>query len=257
MRLAVMLMISALAVACAQPQRERPDGPPPALPDPDLIEWPLPHPEPRSAYGNHTPYEVMGQTYRVLDQAAGYSEEGIASWYGTKFHGRMTSSGEPYDMYQLTAAHRTLPLPTWAEVTHLDTGRRIIVRVNDRGPFHADRLIDLSWAAAHALGMTEAGTAPVAVRAITFDEQVEPTPRPARLPVWVQVGAFAEAERAAAVTRELERAGIGPIATEASGSPGEALWRVRIGPVEELRRAVALLERVAELGLGPARYVYP
>ncbi|NBB93042.1 MAG: septal ring lytic transglycosylase RlpA family protein [Gammaproteobacteria bacterium] len=247
-----------LLAACGRPGvRDVPDGPPARGLDPALIERPQPRPEPLSAYGNHSPYEVLGRTYYVLNEARGYREQGTASWYGTKFHGRPTSSGEPYDLYKLTAAHRTLPLPTWVEVTRLDTGQTIVVRVNDRGPFHPDRIIDLSWAAASKLGMTELGTAPVEVRAITFDDGSRRTPRPARLPVFVQVGAFSERDRARAVARELERAGIGPIETERARTSVGRVWRVRLGPVDEMTRAIALVESVARLGLGQARYVYP
>lgn len=253
-----LIALTLLLTACGREAvRETSDGPPARGLDPALIERPQPRPEPRSAYGNHSPYEVLGQTYRVMNDAAGYLERGTASWYGTKFHGRPTSSGEPYDLYQLTAAHRTLPLPTWVEVTRLDTGKTITVRVNDRGPFHAGRIIDLSWAAASELGMTELGTAPVEVRAITFDEGSSPTPRPARLPVYVQVGAFSEPERARDVMRELERAGIGPIESESARTDVGRVWRVRLGPIDDTNRAIALVDRVAELGLGRARYVYP
>lgn len=255
--LAVLLGVLLLAACGREAVREAPDGPPSERLDPALIERPEPRPEPRSAYGNHSPYEVLGRSYEVLDSAAGYRQDGVASWYGTKFHGRPTSSGEPYDLYQLTAAHRTLPLPTWVEVTRLDTGKTIIVRVNDRGPFHPDRIIDLSWGAASELGMTELGTAPVEVRAITFDDAASPTPRPAKLPVYVQVGAFSERRRAQRVMADLERAGIGPIDSEAARTDAGRVWRVRLGPVDEVARAIALVDRVAELGLGRARYVYP
>jgi len=255
-----VLLLSAAAVvltACGQGAREVRDGPPAGRFDPSLIERPEPRPEPRSAYGNHSPYEVLGRTYRVMGDAKGYRERGIASWYGTKFHGRATSSGEPYDLYQLTAAHRALPLPTWVEVTRLDTGKTIVVRVNDRGPFHPDRIIDLSWAAASKLEMTELGTAPVEVRAVTFDDGPGTTPRPARVPVYVQVGAFSEPERARRVRSDLERAGIGPIESQAARTRVGRVWRVRLGPIDDVSRAIALVDRVAELGLGRARYVYP
>lgn len=254
---ALVACVLLLAACARETVREPADGPPAGRLDPALIERPEPRPEPRSAYGNHSPYEVLGRTYRVMDSATGYRERGTASWYGTKFHGRPTSSGEPYDLYQLTAAHRTLPLPTWVEVTRLDTGKTIVVRVNDRGPFHPDRIIDLSWAAASELGMTELGTAPVEVSAITFDDGPGNTPRPARLPVYVQVGAFSERDRARRVVRDLERAGIGPIESESARTDVGRVWRVRLGPIDEIARAITLVDRVAELGLGRARYVYP
>lgn len=132
---------------------------------------------PKSKYGNPEVYEVFGKQYRVMQTSAGYRERGGASWYGSKFHGRKTSSGEVYNMYDMTAAHRSLPLPTFVEVTNLENGETIVVKVNDRGPFHSDRIIDLSFGAASKLGITEQGTAQVEVVAISVNsdatEQVE------------------------------------------------------------------------------------
>lgn len=140
---------------------------PPTL-DPDRIPEVVPRAEPPSRAGNMAQYEQSGRTYRVLESSYGYDERGIASWYGEEFQGRRTSSGESYDMHQLSAAHRTLPLPTYVEVTNLSNGRRVIVRVNDRGPFHEPdaRIIDLSYAAAVKLDIGRSGTAPVRVRAL-------------------------------------------------------------------------------------------
>lgn len=113
---------------------------------------------------------VLGKSYRVLDEAKGYIKRGVASYYGTKFHGRLTSNREVYDMYAFTAAHKTLPLPSFALITNLDNGKSVVVRVNDRGPFHDDRLIDLSYAAAVKLGFTENGLANVEVRVLSEDD---------------------------------------------------------------------------------------
>lgn len=138
------------------------------LEPPDVSSVPDAQPriEPLSRAGNRSTYEVWGKTYHVLPDATGYVQNGIASWYGEKFHGYATSNGEIYDMYKMTAAHRSLPLPTFARVTSLDNGASVIVRVNDRGPFHSDREIDLSYAAAARLGFLENGTGPVRVEAI-------------------------------------------------------------------------------------------
>jgi rare lipoprotein A len=122
--------------------------------------------EPKSRYGNMKSYEVFGQRYVTKASSRGHVERGKASWYGKKFHGRKTSSGERYDMYQMTAAHKTLPLPTYALVTNLGNGRSTVVKVNDRGPFVGNRVIDLSYAAAKRLDMIHAGTAMVEVRSI-------------------------------------------------------------------------------------------
>ena len=127
----------------------------------DLANVPdaVPRPEPRTAAGNKSPYTVLGKTYRVRPVPSGHRERGLGSWYGTKFHGRKTSLGDPYDVYTMTAAHKTLPLPSYVRVTNLENGKRAVVRVNDRGPFHEDRVIDLSYAAAYRLGYANKGTA--------------------------------------------------------------------------------------------------
>lgn len=139
-----------------------PDNPPDVSQIPDAV----PRVEPLSRGGNRPVYEVWGKTYHVLPDARGYARQGTASWYGEKFHGYATSNGEIYDMYEMTAAHRSLPLPTYARVTSLENGRSVIVRVNDRGPFHNDREIDLSYAAAARLDILERGTGRVKVEAI-------------------------------------------------------------------------------------------
>lgn len=176
LRLALPISVLLLA-ACASkppPRRDAAAAPPPVYRDSappvpiDIasIPEPIPQHEPRARYGNHSPYEVFGRRYHVLPTAEGYRERGIASWYGTKFHGRLTSTREPYDMFQLTAAHKTLPLPAYARVTNLENGRSTIVRINDRGPFVGNRIIDLSYAAAVKLGMHIQGTAKVDVEVL-------------------------------------------------------------------------------------------
>lgn len=197
------------------------------------FEDPIPVAEPRSRYGNHSPYQVFGVTYHVRDSAEGYVEEGLASWYGSKFHGHRTSSGETYDMYGLSAAHRSLPLPTWARVTNLENGRSTIVRVNDRGPFHPDRIIDLSWAAAKKLGYQKQGTARVRVEAITPGTVKQPVVRPAAAdsppPVhglFLQLGAFSQLTSAQALLGELAGRFEWPVVIR----PGDDLYRVWVGP---------------------------
>mgnify|MGYP006266098349 CR=1 FL=1 len=244
LRVGLIAAAAAVASACASPGR---DGPPGRLPvDLDSVPDAVPRPEPRSRLGNPPEYEVNGRVYRVLASSSGYVVEGVASWYGTKFHGQATSSGEPYDMFQMTAAHRTLPLPTYAEVTRLDTGRRVIVRINDRGPFHPDRIIDLSYAAAHRLGMTEAGTARVRVRAIS----VAPYPEV----LYVQVGAFSVPESAQALAARLEAAGLVPVHV-APGGEDRPIHRVRIGPFAAHAQAFAAIDRLAEIGITDHRLI--
>jgi len=144
-------------------QDSAPDDP---LHDVDRIPEPEVVAEPRSRYGNRSPYKVLGKSYTVRDSAEGYVEQGMASYYGNKFHGRRTSNLEVYDMYAFTAAHKSLPLPSFARVTNLENGKSVVVRVNDRGPFHAGRVIDLSYAAAVKLGYRDKGTTRVEVRGL-------------------------------------------------------------------------------------------
>jgi rare lipoprotein A len=171
---ALALLAAALLAGCGEfPVRDSGPGRPVDLSN---VAEPVPRWEPRSRYGNPPQYTVNGHTYKVMDSAEGYVERGLASWYGTKFHGQYTSSREIYDMYRMTAAHRSLPLPTYVRVTNLQNGRSVVVKVNDRGPFHSDRIIDLSYAAAHKLGVVQNGTAMVEVRAI---DPAAPTTAPA------------------------------------------------------------------------------
>jgi len=146
------------------------DTTPDHVPDLECIAEPLVTSEPRSSIGNRSPYSVLGKQYKVMDDVHGYVESGTASYYGNKFHGRLTSNREVYDMYAYSAAHKTLPLPSFALVTNLDNGESVIVRVNDRGPFHDGRVIDLSYAAAIRLGITQRGTGRVEVRALTPED---------------------------------------------------------------------------------------
>lgn len=154
----ILIVVTALLLsACGGGVKPGPSRPAPVAPGDDA---------PRSKYGNPESYEVYGETYHVLATARGYRERGIASWYGEEFHGKRTSSGEPYNMHAMTAAHRTLPLPTYVRVTNLDNRREVLVRVNDRGPFSDNRVIDLSFAAATELGIVRNGTAEVEVVAV-------------------------------------------------------------------------------------------
>jgi rare lipoprotein A len=181
------------------PQKhERHDGPP-QKPQPIVSEQISPVDEPLSRYGNPSTYQVKGHTYDVLTTATGYHQRGIASWYGTKFHEKRTSSGEAYDMYALTAAHKTLPLPTYVRVKNLENGREAVVKVNDRGPFHDERLIDLSYGAAVKLGILSKGTASVEVEALLANNQSQPT----KAHYYLQAGAFQSQQKAKALCDKL------------------------------------------------------
>jgi rare lipoprotein A len=194
--LAIVALTALTLAACSGNVRD--SAPSGRVAIPDLPGDPVPRPEPRSRYGNGPVYEVLGETYRVMDSGTGYKERGVASWYGKKFHGRLTSNREPYDMYAMTAAHKTLPLPTYVKVRNLRNDRTIIVRVNDRGPFVHNRIIDLSYAAALKLDMVRDGTSLVEVTAITFDE-VPPGDRPVRIVEPAEPPADAPAAAAAAI----------------------------------------------------------
>ena len=158
----------------------------PLGPIPTFFKAIIPKNEALSRYGNPASYKVAGKVYHVLPTSHGYHARGTASWYASKFHKQRTSSGEPYDMYALTAAHKTLPLPTYLKVKNLNNGRQIIVKVNDRGPFHSDRILDLSYGSAVKLGIFPKGTAPVEIEAIS--NQWQGKPRVASY--YVQAGAF-------------------------------------------------------------------
>ncbi len=234
-------IVSLIVVGCSSvPMRvpEPRDGPPAHTPA-DLAHLPDPVPriEPKSARGNPSSYTVLGKTYHVMDSAAGYQATGLASWYGSKFHGRLTSSGEPFDMFALTAAHRSLPLPTYLRVTNLHNGRTAVVRVNDRGPFHSDRLIDLSYAGAVKLGFANHGTAQVRI------EVLEDAPD-----YFLQAGAFRDLNAADALKDALR---------DLTGTPAyvvkvsdDALFRVRLGPVKGRPEALRLQALIAASDYG-------
>lgn len=225
------------------------------------IAEPQPRAEPASAYGNRSPYTVLGKSYQVLPRADGYVERGLASWYGQKFHGRQTSSREVYDMCSFSAAHKSLPLPSYVRVTNLDNGRSAIVRVNDRGPFHAGRIIDLSYAAAVKLGVDRTGTARVEVRALTGGADLgasAPPLQPAAVaiasdqPQLIQVGAYGERENARRIADQLKAAGIKDVEVDGVRVGVNLLWRVRVGPVAP-DAIDDVLGRIRALGLPSPR----
>lgn len=211
------------------------DHAPTGRPDLSRIPEPVPKAEPLSRYGNQPSYTVLGKRYRVLTDTRGYRERGLASWYGAKFHGRATSSMEPYDMCQYTAAHKTLPLPSYARVTNLENGRSTIVRVNDRGPFHEGRVIDLSYVAALKLGVYETGTARVEVEAIDPKNRIALPAAPSGA-VYLQLGAFGDRANAETLRQQLAQAGERAEIRE-SDENGRRLHRVYVGPLPDATRA--------------------
>ncbi len=217
----------------------------------------MPMPPAGGTPGNPPFYEVFGERYHVLPDSAGYAEQGVASWYGREFHGRRTSNGEVYDMYALSAAHKTLPLPTRARVTNIATGKSIVVRINDRGPFKKGRLIDLSYAAARELGFVNAGTAMVEVEALdaaAAHAAAAPAPRPPQL-MFVQVGAFAQQQNATDLKRRLEARGLGNVVIRYDARTQPALYRVRVGPVRDAAEFDAVVDRVGLLEASTPRLV--
>jgi rare lipoprotein A len=240
-------------------RKPAPSAPPEAIPaaptNPESTADAIPRREPRSAHGNPPFYNVLGKRYVVLATADGYLERGVASWYGPTFHGENTSNGEKYDMYAMTAAHKTLPLPTFARVTNLKNGRTIVVRINDRGPFVANRLIDLSYSAAAKLDMLKEGTTLVEVRALTVQEPDELT-RSAQTPpptLYVQAGAFSDPTNAQRVVDRLHAGGLSTAFILAPPDGKPALYRVRLGPIGSVAEFDQLVARLKGLGFPDAR----
>ena len=217
---------------------------------------------PRSKSGNPPFYEVYGVRYTVMNSSIGYKERGVASWYGKKFHGRSTSSGERYDMYAMSAAHKSLPLPTIARVTNLSNGKSVIVRVNDRGPFVKNRLIDMSYAAAIELDMTGAGTALVEVEALTQAKEANSSQKIAVMAandpdsrMYLQVGAFGEPDNAHNLAERLNKNGISNVAVHKSDNEYPMLYRVRIGPFNSVSEYDRVVRQVKNLQISESRLV--
>jgi rare lipoprotein A len=255
-------------------------------PPPDVLAIPdaVPKYEPRGTRGNPPFYTVFGKRYYVMASADGWVERGTASWYGPGFHAASTSLGEPYDMYGMTAAHKTLPIPAYAEVTNLRNGRKVVVRINDRGPFVGDRIIDLSYTAAAKLDMLNAGTAPVEVRVITASSSgpgsaqppVMPPapPPPATAPpepqvtvvnapatqnapvMFNQAGVFSDHENARRRVETLLAAGM-ELASLDELSGQRTLHRVRVGPFSAVEEFDHAMKRLRELGIHDARLLTP
>ena len=221
----------------------------------------VPKSEPKSRYGNPSSYVVFDKRYYVMDSSKGYVEKGIASWYGTKFHGRRTSSGETYDMYAMTAAHKTLPLPTYVRVTNLNNKKFVILKVNDRGPFHENRIIDLSYTAAIKLDIIKNGTGLVEVRAIepgtsmnniqsdnnkTFSESTA---------FYIQVGTFSKLENAEILKQKLNSFGNNLIKISSVIVSGNTLFRVRIGPFNDTKISDSIVSKLSSFGIIEYRIV--
>jgi rare lipoprotein A len=271
-----LLAVGLFALSACGGNKVKGDGPPSGSSRiPDISGEVTPRPEPRSRYGNGPVYEVLGKRYTVMPSSSGYQERGVASWYGKKFHGNLTSNREPYDMYAMTAAHKTLPLPTYVRVRNLRNDKSIIVRVNDRGPFVNNRIIDLSYAAAIKLDMIKDGTSLVEVTAINFDQppgdrparrtaggpsgpvSAQTAPQPAQTAptgaaehqVYVQVGAFGDRSNAERRLGALSLAGIKDAFIHEDRAADRVLYRVRIGPVADVVQYDVLVEELEGIGI--------
>jgi rare lipoprotein A len=218
---------------------------------------------PRTTAGNRSPYTVNGRTYQIMPSEEGYRERGFASWYGEKFHGHDTSNGEVYDMFQLSAAHKSMPIPGFLRVTNLENNKSIIVRVNDRGPFHNDRIIDLSYAAAHMLDFANKGTAMVEVEAIMPTIVSNSAPSTARTIAttasstaaggqYLQVGAFSDLRAAEQLSARLRNLTSRPVfirSVETAGSQ-QTMHRVRVGPIPDSDELARITDSVVAADLG-------
>lgn len=209
-------------------------GPADVIRPEDIVEV-QPRWEPKSRGGNKSPYTVRGVTYHIMDSEIGYREEGNASWYGAKFHGYKTSNGEIFDMYQVSAAHKTLPLPSWVRVTNLANNKSLIVRVNDRGPFHPDRIIDLSYAAAVKLDIASAGVGRVRVEALDLRDQEQAS-------YLLQIAALGDRDRAQALAQAAADKTKQRVEVVRAGS----VYRVVLGPVKQAQ-ADTFAQMIAEL----------
>ncbi len=214
----------------------------------DDVQDAQPRPDPILAVGNKSPYSVNGVSYRILDDYQAYRERGTASWYGSKFHGHETSNGEIFDLYAPSAAHKTLPIPCYARVTNLANGRSVIVRVNDRGPFHGDRLIDLSYAAAVKLGYMAQGTAEVEVEVLQIAGVDDRRNAPGSHYRYLQLGAFGAESSALRLQSELQAFLQVPVSVTEVDASGKLLYRVRVGPVASADELALVQQQLRDSG---------
>lgn len=267
----IILFTALLLQACSSSSRYKisQDHGPSNPVDVSQVKNAVPIAEPRSKYGNPKNYKVLGKWYSVKETSIGYNQKGIASWYGKKFHGHRTSSGETYDMYAMTAAHKTLPLPTYVRVTHLKNDKSIIVKVNDRGPFHENRIIDLSYSAAKKLGITATGTGAVEVTAInpetfqrkkTYQPKIKRTsalstyPAKSHYKLYLQVGAFASQQNANKLRKRLSRM-FKQQKIHSNFASDKNIYRVRIGPLASVAAADKLSIFLNNKGIPSAQII--
>lgn len=244
-------LVSIVLFGCASPDSERyeleQDVPPQAPISVEHIEGITPRYEPYSLGGNKN-YTLRGVSYQIVDNAEGFKQRGQASWYGKKFHGHLTSNGEIYDMYSMTAAHKTLPLPSYVKVTNLDNGKQTIVRVNDRGPFHEGRIIDLSYAAAYKLGIVEAGVANVEIEVIKVEKPDNPSGLNAQPNYIIQVASSSDQDRAEQLAQALEK----QLRVSAFVQSADSVHRIILGPFDDYDVTQETLNKIQSAGYDSA-----
>ena len=251
MKTVIALLLAVLIAGCSPIKvsdiLESIDGPAKTDIEVSSIGNAVPKDEPYSKTGN-SPYTVYGKVYVPLKSSAGFRERGIASWYGNKFHGKRTSSGETYDMYAMTAAHKTLPLPTYVSVTNVKTGQKVIVKVNDRGPFIGKRIIDLSYTAAKKLDLIQAGTGEVIVEAVSSGSQPRVAASGSAGSVYfLQAGSFSKESNAKKLRRKLLNGGIQKVSVSNSVVSGATLYRVVAGPFKKVGVVEAMMKDMSSI----------
>ncbi|MGR9116761.1 MAG: septal ring lytic transglycosylase RlpA family protein [Gammaproteobacteria bacterium] len=252
-----MILLSSCSIEQMPGRSSIKDGAPLDIPvDITAIPDAVPRFEPRTSAGNPESYEVLGTTYHVQKSSKGYVKQGIASWYGTKFHGQHTSNGEPYDMFAMTAAHKTLPIPTYVRVTNLSNHRSIVVRINDRGPFHDNRIIDLSYVAAAKLGIEKHGTGFVEVRALEPERPSQPTiGESGQSDIYLQIGAFSDHNNALALKNKLSTNRLPEPRIKPDIQNDVTLYKVQLGPLVSVEDADELNKKLAAMGITQTRYI--
>jgi rare lipoprotein A len=267
-----LCLLSLLLSGCMATHKK--DGPPPYPVDVSMIPNAVPKAEPLSRIGNKPTYTVFGKKYYVMQKRKKYVAVGIASWYGTQFHQRRTSNGELYNMLGMTAAHRNLPLPTYVQVSNLENGRKVIVKVNDRGPFNSNRLIDLSYAAAKKLGMEGRGTALVEVKALNPEEKprrsllitaqkkrpplakLNTKTHPKLAPLYLEIGQYKQKVLAARMKQRLTKVITHPIQVNRLTQGSRIVYQVQIGPIKDKKTAERISHRLKSIGLASKKVAY-
>jgi len=264
-KILLLIIMTTLSLSgCSIGSKKKKDGPP-KHPPVNLLKTPdaVPKAEPLSRYGNRfgknktNTYVALKKRYRVMSTSRGYRARGIASWYGTQFHGRKTSNGERYNMYAMTAAHPTLPLPTYVKVTNLENGKSVVVKINDRGPFHKNRIIDLSYVAAAKLGVLGRGTAKVEVQSIDprdhgkiINNKKKEAPF-LKKNLYLSLGKFNYRDKAEALMQKVKKISHVPIYITQQGTAKSPIFQVQVGPVANDEEAIKLTQKMARANLPP------